>query len=200
MIFIMYIKLQLFCLFLSVPCCISLGFCDPIFSSNEIFQPVIARNAMVASDNKLATEAGIQILKEGGNAIDAAVTVGFTLAATYPRAGNIGGGGFMLIYLADSKEVIAIDYREKAPKAAKREMFLDGQGNVDNEKSRHSYLAVGVPGSIMIIRKRVNIYVYAVEMSFFHRLQSLSQAPDGQVSGILQREKILRWMKITAME
>ena len=134
----MYIKLQLFCLFLSVPCFISLGFCDPIFRSNEIFQPVIARNAMVASDNKLATEAGIQILKEGGNAIDAAVTVGFTMTVTSPRVGSIGGGGFMLIYLADSKEVIAIDYREKAPKAATRQMFLDEYGNVDQEKSRHS--------------------------------------------------------------
>lgn len=121
---------------------------EPIISSNEIFQPVIAQSGMVASDNKLATEAGLKVLRDGGNAIDAAVTVGFTLAATYPRAGNIGGGGFMLIYLADSKEVIAIDYREKAPKAATRAMFLDEYGNVDQEKSRHSYLAVGVPGTV----------------------------------------------------
>ncbi|NIP39729.1 MAG: gamma-glutamyltransferase, partial [Candidatus Dadabacteria bacterium] len=121
---------------------------EPIISSNEIFQPVIAGNGMVASDNMQATEAGLAILKECGNAIDAAVTVGFTMAATYPRAGNIGGGGFMLIYLAESKEVIAIDYREKAPKAAKRDMFLDKNGNVDNEKSRHSYLAVGVLGTV----------------------------------------------------
>jgi len=144
----MYIKLQLFCLFLAVPCFINLGFCDPIFSSNEIFQPVIAQSGMVASDNKLATEAGIQILKEGGNAIDAAVTVGFTMSVTSPRAGSIGGGGFMLIYLTDSKEVVAIDYREKAPKTATGEMFLDEYGNVDQEKSRHSYLAVGVPGTV----------------------------------------------------
>jgi gamma-glutamyltranspeptidase/glutathione hydrolase len=124
------------------------AYCNPILRSNEIFQPVISHNGMVASDNRLATEAGIEILKQGGNAVDAAVTVGFTLAATYPRAGNIGGGGFMLIYLADSKEVMAIDYREKAPKTATREMFLDDNGKVDSEKSRHSYLAVGVPGTV----------------------------------------------------
>lgn len=121
---------------------------EPIISSNEIFQPVIAQSGMVASDNKLATEAGLKVLRDGGNAIDAAVTVGFTMSVTSPRAGSIGGGGFMLIYLADSKEVIAIDYREKAPKAAKRQMFLDEYGNVDQEKSRHSYLAVGVPGTV----------------------------------------------------
>ena len=144
----MYIKLQLFCLFLAVPCFINLGFCDPIFSSNEISQPVISNSGMVASDNDLATEAGIQILKEGGNAIDVAVTVGFTMAVTSPRAGNIGGGGFMLIYLADTKKVVSIDYREKAPKAATRKMFLDEYGNIDSEKSRHSYLAVGVPGTV----------------------------------------------------
>ncbi len=144
----MYIKLQLFCLFLAVPCFINLGFCDPIFSSNEIFQPVIAQSGMVASDNKLATEAGLKVLRDGGNAIDAAVSVGFTMAVTSPRAGNIGGGGFMLIYLADTKKVVSIDYREKAPKAATRKMFLDEYGNVDSEKSRHSYLAVGVPGTV----------------------------------------------------
>ena len=124
------------------------AYCEPIITSDEIFQPVISQNGMVASDNKEATEAGLKILKEGGNAIDTAVTIGFTMAATYPRAGNIGGGGFMLIYLSETKEVIAIDYREKAPKAAEREMFLDIEGSVDNEKSRHSYLAVGVPGTV----------------------------------------------------
>lgn len=113
-----------------------------------IFYPVVARNGMVATDNRYATEAGLQVLREGGNAVDAAVTVGFTLAVTYPRAGNLGGGGFMLVYLAKSNKVIALDYREKAPKAATPDMFLDESGNVDTEKSRHSYLAVGVPGTV----------------------------------------------------
>jgi len=120
----------------------------PIINSNEIFKPVIAQNGMIASDNRFATQAGLMILNKGGNAVDAAVTVGFTMAVTYPRAGNIGGGGFMLIYLADSEEVIAIDYREKAPKSATRNMFLDVNGDVNIEKSRHSYLSAGVPGTV----------------------------------------------------
>ncbi len=120
----------------------------PIYDGKDIFHPVVARNGMVSSANKYATEAGLQVLKEGGNAVDAAVTVGFTLAVTFPRAGNLGGGGFMLIYMAAPKKVVAIDYREKAPKAAWRDMFLDENGNVDTEKSLHSLLAVGVPGTV----------------------------------------------------
>lgn len=148
MIIIMNIKLQIFLFLIGITLFNNQLISDPIITSNAIFQPVIAQNGMVASDNKEATEAGLKILKDGGNAIDAAVTIGFTMAATYPRAGNLGGGGFMLIYLADSREVIAIDYREKAPKAVTRDMFLDKDGNVDKEKSRHSYLAAGVPGTV----------------------------------------------------
>ena len=84
----------------------------PIYETESIIHPVVAQNGMVSSQEKLATQAGLQVLKEGGNAIDAAVTVGFALAVTLPRAGNIGGGGFMLIHLANSQENIAIDYRE----------------------------------------------------------------------------------------
>ncbi|MBI4229057.1 MAG: gamma-glutamyltransferase [Deltaproteobacteria bacterium] len=120
----------------------------PIYNPKEIFQPVASRNGMVSSADAYATRAGLRVLREGGNAIDAAVTVGFTLAVTFPRAGNLGGGGFMLIYKADSKRVVAIDYREKAPKASSRDMFLDESGNVDSEKSLHSLLAVGVPGTV----------------------------------------------------
>ena len=120
----------------------------PIYSTRARFHPVVAKNGMVVSENKTATEAGLQVLMEGGNAIDAAVTVGFTLAATFPRAGNLGGGGFMLIYHADKKEVNSIDYREKAPLAAHRDMFLDKDGNVDNEKTRYSHLSIGVPGTV----------------------------------------------------
>ena len=120
---------------------------EPFFDPKDIFHPVTATNGMVSSANSYATKAGIEVLKEGGNAIDAAVTFGFTLAVTFPRAGNLGGGGFMLIYMADSKGVVAIDYREKAPKAATTDMYLDEDGNVDQEKSLHSILAVGVPGT-----------------------------------------------------
>jgi gamma-glutamyltranspeptidase / glutathione hydrolase len=120
----------------------------PIYSPRDIFHPVIAENGMVSSQESYATEAGLAVLKEGGNAIDAAVTMGFTMAVTLPSAGNIGGGGFMLVHLADENKTIAIDYREKAPKAATRDMFLDETGDVDPEKSRYSYLAVGVPGTV----------------------------------------------------
>ncbi len=120
----------------------------PLYSNKDIFHPVQSQNGMVASQERLATEAGLEVLKEGGNAVDAAVTVGFALAVTLPRAGNIGGGGFMLVHLANSKQTFAIDYREKAPKAAFRDMFLDEEGNYDPKKSQYSYLAVGVPGTV----------------------------------------------------
>lgn len=113
-----------------------------------IFHPVYARNGMVVSEERYATEAGLQVLKEGGNAVDAAVTVGFTLAVTFPRAGNLGGGGFMLVRLAETGEVVAIDYREKAPLAVTATTFLDAEGNVDTEKSRNSVLSAGVPGTV----------------------------------------------------
>ena len=103
---------------------------------------------MVSTQNELATHVGLNILKRGGNAIDAAVAIGFALAVTLPRAGNLGGGGFMLIYLAAQKKVLAIDYREKAPLKASLTMFLNEQKEVDPKKSRHSYLAVGVPGTV----------------------------------------------------
>jgi gamma-glutamyltranspeptidase / glutathione hydrolase len=120
----------------------------PIFDQKDIFHPVVSKNGMVSTEERNATEAGLQVLREGGNAVDAAVTIAFTLAVTLPQAGNIGGGGFMLIHLAKLKKTIAIDYREKAPKRATHDMFLDKNGNVDLEKSRHSYLAVGVPGTV----------------------------------------------------
>ena len=121
---------------------------QPIYNNEDIFHPVVAQRGMVATQEAVATQAGLAVLQEGGNAIDAAVTVGFTLAVTLPRAGNLGGGGFMLIHLADSQETIALDYRETAPQGATRDMFLDANGEADPEKSRSSYLAVGVPGTV----------------------------------------------------
>jgi gamma-glutamyltranspeptidase/glutathione hydrolase len=111
-------------------------------------EPVAARNGMVVSQHYLATEAGLQVLKEGGNAVDAAVTVGFVEAVVLPAAGNLGGGGFMLAHLAEKDSVIAIDFREKAPAAATRDMFLDSSGNPDPEQSQYSYRAAGVPGTV----------------------------------------------------
>lgn len=120
----------------------------PLHDSDDIFHPVIARNGMIATQENLATQAGLEVLKEGGNAVDAAVTVGFTLAVTLPHAGNLGGGGFMLIYNNQDNKTIAIDYREKAPASATRDMFLDENGEVDVKKARFSHLAVGVPGTV----------------------------------------------------
>ncbi len=119
-----------------------------IHSEAAIFHPVATKQGMVSSQEALATRAGLEVLKEGGNAVDAAVTVGFTLAVTLPRAGNIGGGGFMIVHLANEGETVAIDYREKAPGAARRDMFLDENGDADPQKSRYSHLAVGVPGTV----------------------------------------------------
>ena len=103
---------------------------------------------MVAVQNGIAAEVGAAVLAEGGNAVDAAVAVGLALAVTLPRAGNLGGGGFMLVHLAEEGETVAIDYRERAPGAATRDMFLDFEGNVDNDAARRSYLSVGVPGTV----------------------------------------------------
>ncbi len=128
-------------------CTISVAAQDTI-NTQDIFHPVRGTNGMVSSQEEFATEAGLEVLKEGGNAIDAAVTVGFTLAVTLPRAGNLGGGGFMLVHLAKTQETIAIDYREKAPLAATRDMFLDENGQVVSQKSQYSHLAVGVPGTV----------------------------------------------------
>ncbi|MBI3705942.1 MAG: gamma-glutamyltransferase [Rhizobiales bacterium] len=115
--------------------------------------PILAPNGMVVAQESRAARIGVTILDRGGNAVDAAVAVGFSLAVTYPRAGNIGGGGFMLIHLAKSdrnleSRDVAIDYRETAPSAATTNMFLDGKGEPDAAKSRDSALSIGVPGTV----------------------------------------------------
>ncbi|MEO0575612.1 MAG: gamma-glutamyltransferase [Pseudomonadota bacterium] len=103
---------------------------------------------MVAVQNAIAAQVGASVLAEGGNAVDAAVAVGITLSVTLPRAGNLGGGGFMMVYLAEEERTIAIDYRERAPRGASRDMFLNHDGSVDNAKARFSYLSAGVPGTV----------------------------------------------------
>ncbi|MCA1922128.1 gamma-glutamyltransferase [Buttiauxella noackiae] len=113
----------------------------------DVFHPVRAENGMVASQDSLATQVGVDILKQGGNAVDAAVAVGFALAVTHPQAGNIGGGGFMMLRTKDGKTT-AIDFREMAPEKATRDMFLDSQGNADSKKSLTSHLASGTPGTV----------------------------------------------------
>ena len=107
----------------------------PIIDYQNRYLPTYGKAGMVVSPEKLAAEIGLDMLKQGGNAVDAAVATGFALAVTLPRAGNIGGGGFMLIHLAESNEQIFIDYRETAPAAATPEMFLKEDGSVDQAKA-----------------------------------------------------------------
>jgi gamma-glutamyltranspeptidase / glutathione hydrolase len=109
--------------------------------------PVRTKHAMVVSIHHLATDVGVEVLREGGNAVDAAVATGFALAVVYPAAGNIGGGGFMLIYLATGRSTF-VDYRERAPLAASANMYLDEKGDVIPDASLVGYRSVGVPGSV----------------------------------------------------
>ncbi|EDS3842687.1 gamma-glutamyltransferase [Salmonella enterica] len=113
----------------------------------DVFHPVRATQGMVASVDVMATQVGVDILKQGGNAVDAAVAVGYALAVTHPQAGNLGGGGFMLLRTKDGATT-AIDFREMAPAGATRDMFLDEQGNPDSKKSLTSPLASGTPGTV----------------------------------------------------
>lgn len=120
----------------------------PIYRANDIVHPTRATFGMIAVANQYAAKAGLDVLKEGGNAVDAAVTVAFVLAVTSPQAGNLGGGGFMLVHDAESGETKAIDYREKAPILAHKDLFLNEFDELDVEKTRYSFLASGVPGTV----------------------------------------------------
>ena len=112
-----------------------------------ITKSVVEDTAMVVAAHPLAVRAGTDILRQGGNAVDAAIAVQFTLAVVYPRAGNVGGGGFMVIRKSDG-QADALDYREMAPSAAHRDMYLDSLGNPVAEMSREGLLSVGVPGTV----------------------------------------------------
>src|SRR6201996_6165812 len=133
---------------------VSLAFALPATAQDRSVPPpadrihtVPAEHGMVVAQEKIAADIGGDILRQGGNAIDAAVATGFAMAVTYPRAGNIGGGGFMLIHLGTGEDV-AIDYREMAPAAMARDSFLGPDGKPDNAKSRDSALGIGVPGTV----------------------------------------------------
>jgi gamma-glutamyltranspeptidase / glutathione hydrolase len=109
---------------------------------------VTAQHGMVVAQEKIAAQIGADVLARGGNAVDAAVATGFAMAVTYPRAGNIGGGGFMVIHSAAHNEDVAIDYRETAPAATTKQIFLDAEGKPDPAKSRDSALGIGIPGTV----------------------------------------------------
>ncbi len=120
----------------------------PLFEYNAINHPVIGRKGMVASHNALSSEITAEIMRKGGNAIDAGAALGFALAVTLPRAGNIGGGGFMLVHVAKLNKTIAVDFREFAPAAAHKDMFFDEEGNVSNAEYRFTHKSSAVPGSV----------------------------------------------------
>jgi gamma-glutamyltranspeptidase / glutathione hydrolase len=139
-------------LFSSLPAMCSICFFSSAAQSSAAFnlhstKRVVCRNGAIVSANPLASQAGIQILKQGGNAVDAAIATQFVLAVVYPGAGNIGGGGFMVARLANGKK-ITIDFRERAPSTASRNMYLDSKENVIPGKSENGHLAVGVPGTV----------------------------------------------------
>lgn len=119
-----------------------------IIDRQSRFHPVTSNKGMVVSQEAIASQVGANILSKGGNAVDAAVATGFALAVTLPQAGNLGGGGFMLLHLTETNKTLAIDYREMAPMAADKTLFLDRQGNVDNQLARFSALSTGVPGTV----------------------------------------------------
>ena len=152
-----------------------------IFSTNAHAvapKAVIADGGMVASRSAWASQVGAQILDQGGNAIDAVVAVGFALAVTYPSAGNLAGGGFMVIHLNDGT-VITNDHREKAPAASTKDMFLDSEGEVVKGLSTKSHLAVGVPGSVAGLLSALEKY------GTMSRAQVLQPAIDLAADGIL---------------
>ena len=130
---------------------LSLGSCKQSSETQEnlynITKSVESDSAMVVSAHPLATEIGLNIIKQGGNAVDAAIGVQFALAVCYANAGNIGGGGFM-VYRGANGEVNTLDFREKAPQAASTDMYLDILGNPIPDKSMYGHLAAGVPGTV----------------------------------------------------
>jgi gamma-glutamyltranspeptidase/glutathione hydrolase len=129
-----------------------------IYSSMDAVHPVWAKSAMVSVQEAVAAEVGLQVLKDGGNAVDAGVAVALALAVTLPRAGNLGGGGFMMVHDAETGETRAIDYREMAPASATRDMYLDADGNADSTLSRFHGLAVGVPGTVAGMQLALETY------------------------------------------
>ena len=122
------------------------GFYTP--PASDAIHAVVAEHGMVVAQEKIAARLGADVLRGGGNAVDAAVATGFALAVTYPRAGNIGGGGFMIIHSAERHADVAVDYRESAPAAMTRDSFLGSDGKPDSAKSRDSALGIGVPGTV----------------------------------------------------
>ncbi len=175
-----------------------------VVSPRDIFHPVFAENGMVASQEATATRIGVDILKRGGNAIDAGVAVGFALAVTLPRAGALGGGGFMMVHHAETGETVAIDYREMAPAAAHRDMYLDAAGEVDTQLARYTHHAAGVPGAVaglVHVLDRYGTLPLAEVLAPAIRLAERGILVTQDLSGSLEsrRERLQRWPATAAI-
>jgi gamma-glutamyltranspeptidase/glutathione hydrolase len=174
------------------------GRAQPIYSERDLVHPVHGRSGMVATQEATATRIGLEVLRDGGNAVDAAATVAFALAVTLPRAGNLGGGGFMVVHDAASGETVAIDYRERSGGDAFRDMFLDEKGAADPEKSRFSGLAIGVPGTVAGIALALERYgtiglAEALEPAIGLAEQGIPVTPDLVLSLNAARERLQKW-------
>lgn len=168
------------------------------YDENAIFHPAFARHGMVSSEHHLATGAGVEILRAGGNAVDAAVAVGFALAVVLPNAGNLGGGGFMLLHDARQGRQTALDFRERAPAAATANMFLDAGGEVVAGASLDTPLAVGVPGTVAGLFKAHAEHgrlPMAQLIAPAIRLAERGFTVSYELAGLLQlhRERLARW-------
>jgi gamma-glutamyltranspeptidase/glutathione hydrolase len=164
----------------------------------ERHHPVKATNGMVATSHTLATEIALEVLRTGGNAMDAAVTAGFALAVTQPRSGNIGGGGFMLYSPGNGEAVEAIDYREKAPAAATETMFQDEDGSVMPNRSRFTHKAAGVPGTVAGLAMALERHgTLSLKQSLAPAIKLARDGffvPDRFTEGLEQaRERLQRW-------
>lgn len=159
-------------------------------------EPIVGQTAMVVTSHQLATDIALDILKSGGNAIDAAVAAGFALAVTQPRSGNIGGGGFMLYSPSNTDTVTAIDYREKAPSKAYETMFLDDLGNSDPILSRFSHLSAGVPGTVagfaLALEKFGSMSLAEVLKPAINLSKKGFPVPKRFVDGIAARKKVFQ--------
>ena len=171
---------------------------DEAILAGQRAEPVVGQHTMVVTSHQLATEIALDILKAGGNAMDAAVAAGFALAVTQPRSGNIGGGGFMLYSPSNADAVTAIDYREKAPSKAYEKMFLDGRGNSDQALSQFSHLSAGVPGTVagfaLALEKFGTMSLAQVLQPAIHLAKNGFALPNRFVEGIAARKHVFdKW-------
>ena len=175
-----------------------------VYSDLDRVHPVHAEHGIVATQEATATRIGLEVLQGGGNAVDAAASIGFALAVTLPSAGNLGGGGFMVVHDAASGETVAIDYREKSGGAAFRDMFLDEAGEAGPEKSRFSGLAIGVPGTVAGMALALERYgtislAEALAPAIELAAQGIAVTPDLAQSLENAKERLQKWPSSAAV-